>query len=407
MIPNQSVPVPVREFTVTTGGTQSTLQVFQDLLAMITFSALLLLSCCSLQDIKLPDTAGGFTYQDDGTCAALSNRTLYWRTSHDTLHLHEVSLNHNLLGARIRMRFLDTPLLGGVSVHEAWGQVVVLVPTVGSVHRLSFPHPSRLESTHDGSLLSVLAEASAASAREHQHTLSWPSSTLLPSFACSHLTHEEEAIFVLGNSAGQLTVVKMSRVRGFTSVNQLAAPSSVLGRVWTSLTSSLATQERQDQPLSCAITSLGGLVAVAVCKDHKLRVWNLQSHDCVMASDLVALTAEAGRNLGPGAQGHRLHLVSEEGKEVMVALHLCFHQHSQFLLVKLAITAGQIGLSPVSTVYCPDYDLVDFSVHDRQITAVWTTGEGDTIVRRTVPGGQVEQFDNNIKTSIFSRVGKV
>ena len=235
----------------------------------------------------------------------------------------------------------------------------------------------------------MLAEASAASAREHQHTLSWPSSTLLPSFACSYLTHEEEAIFVLGNSAGQLTAVKMSRVRGFTSVNQLAAPSSVLGRVWTSLTSSLATQERMDQPLSCAITTLGGLVAVAVCKDHKLRVWNLQSHDCVMASDLVALTAEAGRNLGPGAQGHRLHIVSGDGKEVVVALHLCFHQHSQFLLVRLAVTAGQIGLSPVSTVYCPDYDLVDFSVHDRQITAVWTTGEGDTIVRRTVPGGQV------------------
>ena len=28
VIPNQSMPVPVREFTVTTGGTQSTLQVF-------------------------------------------------------------------------------------------------------------------------------------------------------------------------------------------------------------------------------------------------------------------------------------------------------------------------------------------------------------------------------------------
>ena len=148
-------------------------------------------------------------------------------------------------------------------------------------------------------------------------------------------------------------------------------------------------QERQDQPLSCAITNLGGLVAVAVCRDHKLRVWNLQSLDCVMASDLVALTAETGRNLGPGAQGHKLRVVSGEGKEVVVALHLCFHQHSQFLLVRLAITSGQIGLSPVSTVYCPDYDLVDFSVHERQITAVWTTGEGDTIVRRTVPGGQV------------------
>lgn len=50
-------------------------------------------------------------------------RTLYWRTSHDTLELTEISLNHNLAGGRVRFKFVDTPLLPGVSVHESWGQV--------------------------------------------------------------------------------------------------------------------------------------------------------------------------------------------------------------------------------------------------------------------------------------------
>ena len=56
VVPNQSVPPPIREFTVSTGAAQST-----------------------LQDIKLPDTAGGYTYCYDGTTPALANMTLYWK----------------------------------------------------------------------------------------------------------------------------------------------------------------------------------------------------------------------------------------------------------------------------------------------------------------------------------------
>ena len=349
-----------------------------------------------MQDIKLPDSAGGYSYLDDGSCPALANRTLYWRTSHDTLELHEVSLNHNLVGGRVRFRFLDTPLLPGISVHEAWGQVVVLVATVSSVHKLSFSHPSSLEAGQvgqaEGGLMSVLGEASAASAREHQHTLSWPSSTLLPSTACSYFSQEEEAVFVLANTAGQLTCVKLNRVRGMTSVNSLAAPSSVLGRVWSSLTGAQQTADRGDQPSSLAVTALGslGLVLLAVCRDHKLRAWSLTSYDCLMAADLVTFTAEAGRALNQGAQGHRLALVGGDTRgEVVAALYLCFQQHSQFLLVRVAVSAGQLGLAPQATVYCPDFDLVDFHVSpERAITAVWTTGEGDTVIRRTVAGTQ-------------------
>ena len=72
--PNQSQPLQLREFTVSTGAAFST-----------------------LQDIKLPDSAGqmayidpgvgfidsmsgGYTYNNDGDSSILDNRTLYWRT---------------------------------------------------------------------------------------------------------------------------------------------------------------------------------------------------------------------------------------------------------------------------------------------------------------------------------------
>lgn len=65
-------------------------------------------------------------------------------TNHDILELIEQSLDVNLSGNRIRYRFVDTPILDGITIHETYGNVVILVPTVCSVHRLIFPHPNRL-----------------------------------------------------------------------------------------------------------------------------------------------------------------------------------------------------------------------------------------------------------------------
>ena len=106
-----------------------------------------------------------------------------------------------------------------------------------------------------------------------------------------------------------------------TSVNSLAAPSSYLGRVWTSITRS--QQDMFTQPTSFIITLLGGqLSLLAVCKDHKIRAWSLSSYECVLATDLVQFTAESGRQMVSGSQGHRVSLVQGEdgGKEQVVAI---------------------------------------------------------------------------------------
>ena len=93
---------------------------------------------------------------------------------------------------------VDTPLLPGITEHESWGNLVVLVPTVGSVHKLSFPHPAKLAlgGQPGGGVVSVLAEASLQTARECQHLLTWPASAPLPSLASTDFTHDEEAVFV-------------------------------------------------------------------------------------------------------------------------------------------------------------------------------------------------------------------
>ena len=103
----------------------------------------------------------------------LLKKNNFRRISHDVLELVEHSLDVNLAGNRIRYKFVDTPILDGVSIHETYDNVVVLVPTVCSVHRLIFPHPDKyhrqdhVAGAHpDLAAPSIFSEATANDARD-------------------------------------------------------------------------------------------------------------------------------------------------------------------------------------------------------------------------------------------------
>ena len=49
---------------------------------------------------------GGYTYNNDGDSNILDNRTLYWRTQGDTIELIEISLNYDLVGNRVKYRWV-------------------------------------------------------------------------------------------------------------------------------------------------------------------------------------------------------------------------------------------------------------------------------------------------------------
>lgn len=94
----------------------------------------------TLQDIKVPERAGGYSYQSAENLAT-RNRFIYWRIAHDVLELSEHSLDINLTNNQVKYRFTDTPVLDSISIHETDDMVLILVATVSSVHKLSFPHP--------------------------------------------------------------------------------------------------------------------------------------------------------------------------------------------------------------------------------------------------------------------------
>lgn len=122
----------------------------------------------------MAERAGGFCYAD-ATQVATRNRFIQWRTQHDCLELLETSLDANLLDNHVRYRFADSPVLF-VAVHETANrqQVVLLVVTVNSIHRLGFTHPEQLNggrrtgatSAESSVSLSVFHEASMQATRD-------------------------------------------------------------------------------------------------------------------------------------------------------------------------------------------------------------------------------------------------
>ena len=89
----------------------------------------------------------------------------------DILELVEQSLDLDLHGNCLRIRFQGLAILDGTSIHETESCVVILVSTISSVHRLVLPHPSKhnestVHGTISASVPSIFTEASISWLRE-------------------------------------------------------------------------------------------------------------------------------------------------------------------------------------------------------------------------------------------------
>ncbi|XP_039979378.1 nuclear pore complex protein Nup160-like, partial [Xiphias gladius] len=96
--------------------------------------------------LKFPDSAGAFHYEESGKLLSVtSNRFVHWSTSGDTVQLVEQSLDTNLLNNAVKFKFSHcTVLPGGVNIQETLNNVIILISTNQSIHRLVLPHPTRM-----------------------------------------------------------------------------------------------------------------------------------------------------------------------------------------------------------------------------------------------------------------------
>ncbi|KAJ9580150.1 hypothetical protein L9F63_004167, partial [Diploptera punctata] len=367
VIPDQTLPEKWKEFTLNTGGTQST-----------------------LQDIQVPERAGGYCYKDS-TKHYTRNRFIYWRICHDVVELVEHSLDVNLVGNSVRYKFQDTPVLEGITIHETYNCVLVLIATVSSVHRLAFPHPDRINKQDhlftqypDLSIASIFSEATLNAAKDPttfyviNNTLA---NTPLPQTSASWLSVNEEALFALAYSTGPILLIRMGS-HGVVSVYELKQ-ETIMPRFLSGIAGALrGKQNDSNVAVSMVLHSMGlETYLFSLHRDGNLRMWSCSRAQCVAMTDVLSDTAETGRNLTQGAQSHVLRkAVGQNDSQLYLGVFLCFASESEVCILKPVNESGVFKFIRQCTVFAPDHDLVDFALGGGQLWAVWRTTQGDAAV---------------------------
>ncbi|XP_015601122.1 nuclear pore complex protein Nup160 homolog [Cephus cinctus] len=365
VVPDQTLPEKWNEITLNTGGSQST-----------------------LQDIKVPERAGGYSYKDS-TRHYTRNRFIYWRISHDVLELVEHSLDVNLANCRVRYKFTDTPILDGISIHETVNSVIILVVTVSTVHKLTFPHPDKIHRQEhllgahpDLSVQSILSEASVQAARDpqtfHIITSAGTTNSPVPHAAASWLTlPQEEALFALAYNSGTILLLRLDTVTGMVHSSELKQ-DSIVPRFLSGIATALRGRNYEGHvAMALVIHTCGNdTYLFALCREGNVRMWSCNKAQCIAVADV----AIDNRVASQGAQAHMLRkVVGGKDGELYLGTYLKFGTGCEFSILQPIQQAGVFKFIRICTRFAPDQHLVDFSFTTTRLWAVWRTTDMDTV----------------------------
>ncbi|XP_019873892.2 nuclear pore complex protein Nup160 homolog isoform X2 [Aethina tumida] len=377
VIPDQNVLDSWKEITLTTGGTQST-----------------------LQDIKVAEKANGYCYEDS-TKTHTRNRFIYWRINNDVLELVEHSLDINLTGNRIRYKIVDTPILDGVSIHESIDNVIVLVPTVCSVHRLVFPHPDRFYRQNDVSTPSIFSKASALEAKNPNtfYVFNNPhSANQLPNLACSYLSVDtEEAYFVLAYPSTEMLLIKQTKEGQCTTIEMKG--ESLMPRFLSGLAEKFRQRNNEAESIiSLLILQLENeLYTVTLCREGHLKFWSCSKGQCLAVIDILSEMGDGNIGLVQRA-ALRKAVNSYHTAENTLAVFLSFSIGCQFHILKPAITGQQIRIIRLNTLHSPENDLIDFALQPNRLWSAFRCSDGESAVYSAA------LFSNSYETSNWTPV---
>ncbi|KAF1386258.1 hypothetical protein PFLUV_G00092650 [Perca fluviatilis] len=194
-----------RSFIEICGFERETLHRFRDVTVDLGVSAL-------PGGVKLPDSRA-FHYGESVEAAVCHQQPIiHWCTSGDSVQLVEQSLDTNLLNNAVRLRLSHCSVLpGGVHIQETLNNVVILISTNQSVHRLLLPHPSRMyrsDLVTELHMQSVLTDVGKLSLQDAAHSAVIPGS-LSPTTGTAWLSLSGEAHYALAAPAGGIVVLSL------------------------------------------------------------------------------------------------------------------------------------------------------------------------------------------------------
>lgn len=214
------------------------------------------------------------------------------KTSRDCLELSELSTDIELYGNQVKICLQNTPILEGLSIHETNDQVVILFATVGSVHRISFPHPKSTRMTlgklNDRmSSASIFNNFSADLIRDPANyrvlssffglsgTSALTTGINFPVSSCSWLSSEGDATFVLSSSSGYLWVLRMG-INGDPGSSWELKQAGLIDRLKVFVPSIIRSSNEVDETALCILSHafVVDILIFTLCRDLKIRIWS-------------------------------------------------------------------------------------------------------------------------------------
>ncbi|CAG9772816.1 unnamed protein product [Ceutorhynchus assimilis] len=346
----------------------------------------------TLQDIKVTEKASGYSYADSNRYYT-RNRFIYWRIDSDILELIEHSLDINLTGNKLRYKFIDSPILDGVSVKETEDHIFILVPTVCSVHKFTFPHPSKYH-RQDELLDSHLKLAAPSIFCNAIHTGDDPTSYYvfnnpstandqLPNLAKSFYNPDtEEAVFILAYPSAELLLIKLNS-QGRALCMELKG-ESLMPRFLSGITEKFRSKHKDGNQIISALIEVFEyeVYALTLARNGHLKFWSCRNGQCVAAIDMMPQGSDRLQNaLLRKAEGN----VESYSP---IAIFMSFPSRGQFHILKPIINNEQITIEVVRVIESVEKMVLDFSLQSNQIWLACVTGNTQcSVYMRPMEGG--------------------
>uniref|UniRef100_A0A671P196 Nuclear pore complex protein Nup160-like n=1 Tax=Sinocyclocheilus anshuiensis TaxID=1608454 RepID=A0A671P196_9TELE len=345
--------------------------------------------------VKYADSAGGFSYEDSGKLLSVtSNRFIHWSTSGDTVQFVEQSLDTNLLNNSVRLHIPNCLLLpGGVCIQETLNNVIILIVTSQSVHRLVLPHPTRMyrsDLVTELQMQSIFTDIGKLNLNEPAHSYVLPFAQAVPASAPSTsaawISHQGEAVFALASPSGSITAVTLPAhdQDGTVSIQELKQSSMMQRLAGWMPTAIRGDQSIPDLAISLAVHQLEDDTFIfALCQDHKLRMWSFKHQMCLLVTDMLEyMPAGRGEVKASPALAHKLRLFFSSSTGLCLAIYLAVPKRSQFCVLQLVASENnRYSLDHISTLFTTQETLVDFVLTASDIWAVWLDNDDQTVVK--------------------------
>ncbi|KAK9500761.1 hypothetical protein O3M35_001960 [Rhynocoris fuscipes] len=327
----------------------------------------------TLQDIKAHQRSGGYVY------SKIPNRFIYWRTDHSKLEVVEESLDINLHGNQLRYKFTDSPVLEGISVTETFANIIILVPTVSSLHRFTFPHPDNLlkKGYKEQATYSIFHNVNETDSSDPStyFILNSPSSNIVSGVSC--IATNGDSIFALSLANTSILLIRIDSVTG-QGITSTLTYESMVPRFLSGLTDAIRGKEWSD----CVSVSLilsylqGDLYLFGLDREGTLKVWSCERNCYITSHQLL------NKNEARIIKGHK-HKMCKGELDGKLVLYCCL-QGSCIAALLVQINDGIINFQLISQTPTPSgLKLVEMCVGEEgDLWCSWLTGDESPTVTK-------------------------